>query len=269
MTWGFRLPRFYGISTVAEMGKTYPLSHGEKLRILEVEASASWRRLAKDHDRARTASAERSPPTGGSAASSRQRPPTPLAVSQNRLGGARRSRGDRIAAEPGLPRRRQRVVRPRPAPALRPPVQHSGRLPRRRNRISSNPKASTIPTLSRSASSRASPHRFTSLDTVCQSQPSSSATPDTVRPRPTCHVAHLAAREVNRARTGATRESCSANDPTPHTASGHSHRRFHHTRSTDRPKQGRSTNRALFQPLLNTPPPPQNQRNPPNSQFPP
>jgi len=38
MTWGFRLPRSYGIPTVPEMGKTYPLSHGEKLGILEVES---------------------------------------------------------------------------------------------------------------------------------------------------------------------------------------------------------------------------------------
>ena len=109
--------------------------------------------------------------------------------------------------------------------------------PWRRNKVSSNPKDSTVPTLSRSASSRASPHRFTSLDTVCQSQPSSSATPATVRPWPTCCVAHLAAREVNSARTGAIRGSCSVNDPTPHPASGHRHRRFHHTRSTARPKQ--------------------------------
>ena len=90
----------------------------------------------------------------------------------------------------------------------------------------------------RLALSRASPRRFTSLDAVCHEQPSSSSASATVLPRPTCHVAHLPARVVNRARTGAIRGSCSVNDPTPHPASGRRPRRFRHSRITDRPKLG-------------------------------
>lgn len=46
-----------------------------------------------------------------------------------------------------------------------------------------------------------------------------------LRPPPTCRVAHRAARVVNRARVGYP-GACSVNEPAPHPASGHSHRRL-------------------------------------------
>lgn len=99
------------------------------------------------------------------------------------------------------------------------------------------------------------PPRLTSSATIRQSQPSSSAISDTVRPRPTCNVAQLAAREVNRAPSGAIQSACSVNDFTPHSGSGHCHRRFDHSNRTGPPKPGRSTNRTLFSPIFCTSPP--------------
>ena len=87
-----------------------------------------------------------------------------------------------------------------------------------------------------SASNSASPQRMTSLFTVCQSHPNSSATADTLRHRPpTCQVAHRPARDVNEARCGATERSCSTKDPTPQDGSAHIQRCFRHHSRTGRP----------------------------------
>ena len=67
----------------------------------------------------------------------------------------------------------------------------------------------------RSALSRASSHRFTSLDTVRHEQPNSSSISAAVRPRPTRRVAHRPARVANRARTGAIRASLLRKRPRP------------------------------------------------------
>ena len=129
-------------------------------------------------------------------------------------------------------------------------------LPSLQNRVSSTPTASTRPNREVSASNSASPHRVTSLFTVCQSHPNSSATSETVRPRrPTWSVAHRPARDVNKPRSGATPASCSANDPTPHTGSGHIQRRFRHRSRTGRPNAGKSTTRTSRSPLDHTLPP--------------
>ena len=128
--------------------------------------------------------------------------------------------------------------------------------PRRQNSVSSTPTASTDPNREVSASRSASPQRVISLLTVCQSQPSYLATSRTGRPRrPTCVVAHRAAREVNSPRSGAIAGSCSMNDLTPHTGSGHAQRRFRQCRRTGRPNAGKSTNTTLRSPLDHTDPP--------------
>ena len=111
--------------------------------------------------------------------------------------------------------------------------------PWRQNNVSSTPTASTLPTRSVSASSSASPQRPTSLFTVCHPQPSSAATSSTERPRrPTPTVTHLAARDLNNARSGPIVGSCSINDLTPHSGFGHVQRRFRHP-NTNRPTERR------------------------------
>ncbi len=114
--------------------------------------------------------------------------------------------------------------------------------------VSSTPTASTAPILPSSASNNAWPQRMTSLLTVCQSQPSSLATADTVRPsRPAISAAHRAARLVNNPRSGAIRGSCSVNEPAPQPLSGHSRRCFRQPSRTGRPNAGRPS--RLYQPL--------------------
>ena len=126
----------------------------------------------------------------------------------------------------------------------------------RKNMVSSTPTASTAPIRSSSASNRAAPQRMTSLLTVCQSQPSSLATADTVRPsRPTISAAHRPARQVNNPRSGAIRGSCSVNEPAPQPRSGHSRRCFRHARRTRRPNAGRSTSSTSLSPFDHTRPP--------------
>ena len=106
-------------------------------------------------------------------------------------------------------------------------------LPFRQNNVSSTPTASTVPTRSASASKSASPQRRTSSLTVCQSQPSSSATSWTGRPdRPTWTVTHRAARDVSNARWGPIVGSCSMNDLIAHSGFGHVQRRFRHRSRT-------------------------------------
>ncbi len=83
----------------------------------------------------------------------------------------------------------------------------------RRNRVSSNPKSSAAPTRSRSDSNKASPHRSISLDAVCQSQPSSSAT---VRPPSPTEPPAWSTRPAPEPPRGGR----SVNKPTPHPGSG-------------------------------------------------
>ncbi len=130
------------------------------------------------------------------------------------------------------------------------------RRPRRRNRVSSRPRASTRPTRSWSASNKAAPQRVTSLLTVCQSQPNSLATSSTARPAwPTCLVAHRAARVVSNARSGAISGFCSVNEPTSQDWLGHCQRCFRQLRRAGRPNEGRSTSSTTRVPFDHRGPP--------------
>ncbi len=75
------------------------------------------------------------------------------------------------------------------------------------NEVSSRPMALVWFSRLRSAASKALPYVVTASLTVCQSQASSAATSETVRPPPTCLVAHLAARVVRRQLLAAMRWS--------------------------------------------------------------
>ena len=100
------------------------------------------------------------------------------------------------------------------------------------------------------------PWATTASMTVCQSQSSSSATSETVRPsRPTCTVAHLPARSVIAAAGAAIRGSVSVNVTTEQPAFGQRHRRFDHTSRVRRPKHGRSASSTSSTSWAWTPPP--------------
>ena len=108
---------------------------------------------------------------------------------------------------------------------------------------------------------------MTSLLTVCQSHPNSSAASDTARPfRPTTSAAHRAARQVNNPRSGAIRASCSVNEPAPQATSrcdirggcpclGEELVCFRQPSRTGRPNTGRSTSSTSLSPLDHTRPP--------------
>ncbi len=86
--------------------------------------------------------------------------------------------------------------------------------------------------------------------TVCQSQPKERATSFTLLAwRPTCSVAHRAAREVSTWRGPAMRSSSSVQVPTEHVSSGQAHRRLCHTRREVRSNSGRSTNTTRERPF--------------------
>ena len=100
--------------------------------------------------------------------------------------------------------------------------------PRRQNRVSSRPSASTSEILAVSAASSAWPQRLTAVFTVCHTQPSSAATSLSGRPRPAWRVAHRAARLVRSARGGAISAACSVTEPAPQPSRGQRQRRLCH-----------------------------------------
>ncbi len=113
--------------------------------------------------------------------------------------------------------------------------------PSRAKRTSSRPRAVTSPIRSGSSTS-AVPYAMTASFTVCQSQPSSTATSFTLRAqRPIWAVTHLPARSVIPSRAGAIAGWSSVQLPTRHHDWGHRHRRLRHTSRVGRPKQARST----------------------------
>ena len=122
-----------------------------------------------------------------------------LADSRVRCSPGRDARRCSLATRPGWPSSHRAaslaVLSGKHRSAYHPRPTATGRW--RRNRVSSNPKASAAPTRARSDSNKASPHRFISLDAVCQ------FATQLLRHRPP-PVAHRAARVVNQARTGAT-----------------------------------------------------------------
>jgi hypothetical protein len=95
----------------------------------------------------------------------------------------------------------------------------------------------------RSGSSTSSvPYATTASLTVCQSQPSSSATSETARPaRPTCSVTQRPARAVITNLVEPILGSRSVHDPVAQLGSGHCQRRLTHRSRVGRPNAGRST----------------------------
>ena len=95
--------------------------------------------------------------------------------------------------------------------------------PFRQNNVSSTPTASTWPTREVSASRRASPQRPTAPVTVCQSQPSSSATSSTDRPsfRQTDPVSRPRRSPTERPSMSTTPAPDQSPDPVPRTTGAH------------------------------------------------